>query len=365
MSRRCCCEVVCPTCTVVNDTYSSDTIDDYTQVSGDWEVHTAAPSWLETEDDDAICIHDTEPSSSAYRLRVSWNQPGVDIVGTEFFIYFAWYDSSNHCYLKITTIADPLNPFQAKYDWEFHSVIEGLDTKEAEWSIFSAGAVTVCVDGSDFSIESGEWRFHSVTGIVNVGKKSGVGTGDISDMVDIWLTPAKFYTFTIWDISKYCSCLCTAFQQGTLPDQIQLVIDGVTDDFCSDCDTWNGTYLLDRNNHADFCSHWPGYNFCQFATKVDSLCGDEWFIVVAFGVAPVGGGGTTLRIDLWIYSWGCDPAWLPPTGYTEVMASEDGLAQLVCDTIDGDSDLDGVEIDSFSTGVVCDWSSATVTFSVP
>jgi len=38
---------------------------------------------------------------------------------------------------------------------------------------------------------------------------------------------------------------CLRCESGTAPQQIEVVITGVTNNFCSDCDDWNDTWILD------------------------------------------------------------------------------------------------------------------------
>ena len=69
-----------------------------------------------------------------------------------------------------------------------------------------------------------------------------------------------------------CGCGCQYCRYGTTPSRVQVVLAGITDDFCSLCDELlNGTFILDQYVIPGF--DFPCFYFYQISDP--SACTDE------------------------------------------------------------------------------------------
>lgn len=433
----------CEECLIYHDTFSvADTgtgtgdegLDLYEVISGDWVI---SGSGLYTYSSNAIMIRKEGSGGEPYKTK--WVLiPNVNYWGgywnntydhnDEFILYACWADSDNHLYLKmiygqesrtyvLEGLCEPPSmwpvPQYMPYMWvdfEFHSVIGGIDTLEDSWSTFGDMAPHSfygCDDGYGYGecrVPEGERK--SITGdyciicydngevwvylanvwrnIVLGGGGTGTGSFDYSSLGDrsgcgsgVLSSPYPFMCRWIACeyISTHCTCLCPSCQYGTLPETIQVEISGVVDDVCSECNDWNATFLLDTQVfnyvHEDGCPQWDATSddHCAWILKVIDICGYDWLMIVKVYViydkfhldfklvGNIGALGSA-----YIYQFYED-------------------SNVVCETVDCSTVLNGFVLNSLTNDWItnpvppfyeeiiptwnCDWSNATITISIP
>jgi len=235
----CCCDC---DCLVTEDDFSTNTISDYTQVSGTWSVSSGK---LKCGDNNAVLLLKQDAGSEhCFALFVQ--------KGTLWKILFAYKDSSNHLYAKFD-----VNAFGVSTT-ELHEVVDGVDsTLDTNTQIPGSGYFAVCYRNGEAALSSSledpeDWptgtssysavAFSAVSDPSALGTKVGVEI--ITTTVDV--------EFDEFELRNFCgtecpNCLAKGCLAGTEITSVTLTISGVTDDLCDACSDWNATYVLDSH----------------------------------------------------------------------------------------------------------------------
>lgn len=277
-----CCECPVASCGLHEDDFSSDTIDDYTEISGNWTISSGIAS---TPDANAVLLWATDAGDqhSVSAILV----PPSDIIKQDVFrIIVGWEDSSNYLYARVRC-----NGFGG-YLLSLREVISGTDSEIKSEIAISKNAdnselivvaptrilLSLCyektakrlsyvgasldsgsaADGMMITV-SGEATISNTSGL---GNYCGIGTGAVAS------TSVAFTKFWAYSAGENCiHCFCNVCDVGTSPASITVEFSGVVDGDCSDCDMFNTTsFVLDRRSNS--CA----YTFAQLWNTVD--CGD-------------------------------------------------------------------------------------------
>ena len=236
----CCCCDLTPDCTLLNDTFGSDTIADYNQVAGSWSISTGA---LRIGSSDAVILWDTE-LPAAHSLYVS----GIGSVGANNLRYIVgWKDANNFLYLNIRNasylslwevVAGTPNQLTAEVNYSSSNVSQDCLVCWLPSQNLLAYILTG-VPGSGSNLGNG----HATTADAsNFGTYAGVGTGTIA------AAEVSFSRMTIYSAGENCAhCFCNVCDVGTTPESITVEFDGVVNNGCDQCTLFNSTaFVLDR-----------------------------------------------------------------------------------------------------------------------
>lgn len=265
-------------CSVISDAFSTDTSADWTEVDG---ALTIGSGVLTTTSATALFIHNTAGTTGhgrvSVRAKAGANSNAVRLIGS-------YVNADNYLFCELSFNSFGLASFK------LFSRIAGSNTQIG--STYSAGtpgatnfhALELCWNGTEArGALNGTAR---VVGIYNgVGIKAGVGAVLASGT-------ATFDDFefdvhkTDNDECQKCESLCVLCENGGA-DTITLVIDGVVDDDCADCDVFNGTFVLDFI--ANITPFGDGTNRCFYAVDVSNGCAPEGaFTLAAYIIEDAG-----------------------------------------------------------------------------
>lgn len=359
----CCCDCDCMT---FEDAFASNSIADYTQIAGTWSISGGK---LRCSDNMALILCDTEATEAEHSLSVH----GLpQTVGDIWQIIIAYKDASNYLYAKLTRTA-------IGGDGELHEVIGGIDTLlDSLVNIGASGEFALCYRNGEVALSRAlsdpedqptvtSAYADSLFGVISVPSALGTKAGIATDTIDTELQIVYFEIRSACD-DNCPNCLARVCQTGTEFTEVQVTFSRVANDWCSTCNDWNATYILD--SHRGIPSHYAllladgsgsstttlpncdksdsGYRFVYDRVQLTVACNSE-NVVATLSVIRVKSSLTSTSETV------------EATGSITLATGPD------CCKVDCVALLDGATIqmsDTDNTADLCDWDNATATLAV-
>lgn len=260
-------------CEFFSDNFTRSDDDDpgaYTEVSGDWDISSNA---LVTSSSNGVLIADAEHPDGDPDIKVTVTV-NIATDGDIARIILDYVDSSNYWFAEVKAGTGAyLRIYQRS---------GGSNTQMADVSITRAtGTFSFCG-----SIEGTNIRAFVVGGGDSCGALGsfsspawGIGTGTITGTVTITDVSASVVSETCEPCQTVCGVCCAG---DVAPFQMKIVVTGVANGTCVDCNGFNKTYYLDHTStcfyeyhdtatHCFSGDHYLRLSICNFFTTSATL----------------------------------------------------------------------------------------------
>jgi hypothetical protein len=233
---RCCCG---PDCTIFTDNFAADNLaTNYTTVAGSFSVSGGI---LTTTSAGALLIANTAGTTGHGRVqcdcKLSNSNTKIRVVG-------AYVDSSNYLFLELHING---NSSTLKL-WK---KVAGADT-ELDTHTFSGLTnlfypLRLCWDGTNAWGFSPFIQTDALTGAyTGTGNKAGVGASPgagTASFDNLDFSNLQVDNADCEDCSGDDTLSCTICENNVMPEFVKLVVAGVADNTCTNCDQLNGSYI--------------------------------------------------------------------------------------------------------------------------
>lgn len=352
--RPCCCDAD-PDCVLLDDDFSSDTIANYTQVSGTWSI---SGGYLTTGSSSGLIVWATDAGAKHAVYGIHLLVAGK----TNVWKYVVGYASANdYVYVRARngniSIWEVVGGVESQLTSEVTvtpSAPGGLDPSSSAWELsvcWSGTTKRVAWKAETIDQGTASAQYATATGS-GFGNYAGFGTGTLAS------ASVAFAEIIIYKQDENCKhCECNVCDVDTTPDSVTIEFDGVAADGCGECGTFNSTeFVLDRSRFIDPTCYWSFEDLDEVVICGQSYYGDDdyYLELLLLLVCDDPTNNRNARVQLQVRR--------VVDSVTENVAVFQ--ASLPCCKIDCLTVLDGLALPLISQDDdACDWSNATCTIT--